>query len=167
MLCSTSAPAELFSTPVFLPVSGTAEAVLLPEVGLIRKAGTFSGGLDCGGISAWVLRGEQGWGLSRGQAQRVALARVFLKDAPILLLDEPASGLDIENERLVMEAIDTLSIGRTVLLLTHRLTHIQTAQRVVVLAGGRIVEQGSYADLMKRPGIFRNLVEIDTTEAGQ
>lgn len=102
--------------------------------------------------------GEQGWGLSRGQAQRVALARAFLKDAPILLLDEPAAGLDMENERLVMQAIESLSGGRTVLLLTHRLDYIQKAQRIVVLDGGQFVEQGSYSDLMGRAGAFRKLV---------
>lgn len=108
-----------------------------------------------------TLVGEKGWGLSRGQAQRVALARAFLKDAPILLLDEPAAGLDVENERLVMETIATLAAGRTVLLITHRLAHIQAAQQIVVLAGGRFVEQGSYGELMDRPGVFRNLVELD------
>ncbi len=106
--------------------------------------------------------GDQGWGLSRGQAQRVALARAFLKDAPILLLDEPAAGLDMENERLVMQAIASLSGGRTVLLLTHRLDYIQTAHRIVVLSGGRFVEQGRYAELMGRPSLFRELVGVDT-----
>jgi len=114
-----------------------------------------------GGLDTKV--GEQGWGLSRGQAQRVALARVFLKDAPFLLLDEPAAGLDMENERLVMQTIEALSGGRTVLLLTHRLDHIQPAHRIAVLAGGRIVEQGSYAELMNRPGVFRNLAGFDKT----
>ena len=105
--------------------------------------------------------GERGWGLSRGQAQRVALARAFLKDAPILLLDEPAAGLDVENERLVMETIGTLAAGRAVLLVTHRLTHLQAAQQIVVLAGGRVVEQGSYGELMARSGVFSHLVELD------
>ncbi len=104
--------------------------------------------------------GEQGWGLSRGQAQRVALARVFLKNAPLLLLDEPAAGLDMENERMVMQAIDTLSQDRTVLLLTHRLGHIQSGQRIAVLAGGRIAQEGSYAELVHRGGTFRRLAGL-------
>lgn len=103
--------------------------------------------------------GEQGWGLSRGQAQRVALARAFLKNAPMVLLDEPAASLDMENERLVMQAIGTLSRDRTVLLLTHRLDHIQTADRIVVLDGGKFVEQGSFTELMDRSGYFRTIVE--------
>jgi len=102
--------------------------------------------------------GEQGWGLSRGQAQRVALARAFLKDAPLLLLDEPTAGLDMENEQLVMTAIDTLSEGRTVLLATHRLYHMKRAQRVVVLSAGKIAAEGSYDDLIDRFEWFRNLV---------
>lgn len=108
-----------------------------------------------------TLVGEQGWGLSRGQAQRVALARVFLKNAPILLLDEPAAGLDMENERMVMQAIDALSRDRTVLMLTHRLGHLQSGQRIAVLAGGRIADQGSYAELVDHDGPFRRLAGLD------
>jgi ATP-binding cassette, subfamily C, bacterial CydD len=105
--------------------------------------------------------GEKGWGLSRGQAQRVALARAFLKDAPLVLLDEPAASLDMENERLVMKAIEELTRDRTVLMLTHRLDPIQAAQRIVVLEDGRFVEEGSYSELMRQSGIFRNMVERD------
>jgi ATP-binding cassette subfamily C protein CydD len=101
--------------------------------------------------------GEQGLGLSRGQAQRVALARAFLKNAPILLLDEPTASLDPENEALVMAAIDALARDRTVLMATHRLGHVHTADRIMVMAGGRIVEHGSYADLMAAGGLFHQL----------
>ena len=108
------------------------------------------GGMD-------TLVGEQGMGLSRGQAQRVALARAFLKDAPILLLDEPTSGLDSENERLVMNALEKLSSGRTVLMLTHRLANIEKADRIMVLEEGKIVEQGTYAELIEAGGVFQRL----------
>ena len=101
--------------------------------------------------------GEQGAGISRGQAQRVALARAFLKDAPLLLLDEPTAGLDAENESLVMEALNTLSRGRTVLMLTHRLTNIKHVDRILVLENGCIVEQGKYTELMAAGGIFHRL----------
>ena len=110
------------------------------------------GGLD-------TLVGEQGLGLSRGQAQRVALARAFLKDAPILLLDEPTSGLDSKNERLVMSALEKLSSGRTVLMLTHRLANIEKADRIMVLEEGRIVEQGTYAELIEAGGVFQRLAQ--------
>jgi len=106
-----------------------------------------------------TLVAERGFGLSRGQAQRVALARAFLKDAPILLLDEPTSGLDIANEALVMQTLNELSQGRTVLMLTHRLTNIKHADRILVLENGCIVEQGKYAELMLAGGIFHRLAE--------
>jgi ATP-binding cassette subfamily C protein CydD len=102
--------------------------------------------------------GEQGVGISRGQAQRVALARAFLKDAPLLLLDEPASGLDSENESLVMAALKELGHGRTVLTLTHRLTNIRHADRIIVLEDGRVVEEGSYDELINAGGMFHRLV---------
>jgi len=108
-----------------------------------------------GGLETRV--GEQGAGISRGQAQRVALARAFLKDAPILLMDEPTAGLDIENETLVMDAINRLSQGRTVLMLTHRLTNIKQADRILVLKNGCVVEQGNYSELMDADGLFSKL----------
>ena len=103
--------------------------------------------------------GEQGWGLSRGQAQRVALARVFLKDAPILLLDEPTAGLDVDTAQSVMQTIASFSKNRTVLLITHRLDQLQTAHRIIVMAEGRLVDQGSYTELMNRPGGFREAID--------
>jgi ATP-binding cassette subfamily C protein CydD len=104
-----------------------------------------------------TLIGEQGLGLSRGQAQRVALARAFLKDTSVLLLDEPTAGLDTENERLVIKALEKLTQGRTVLLLTHRLNNIQQADRILELENGLIVEQGTYEELMSRGGAFYRL----------
>jgi ABC-type multidrug transport system fused ATPase/permease subunit len=102
--------------------------------------------------------GEQGFGLSRGQAQRVALARTFLKDSPLLLLDEPTAGLDAENEALVINSLETLSRGRTVLMLTHRLTNIRQASRIMVLEEGRIVEQGTYNELTAAGGRFNRMI---------
>ena len=110
------------------------------------------------GLNAPV--GEHGFGLSRGQAQRVALARAFLKGAPLLLLDEPAAGLDVENEALILSALKTLSRGRTVLMLTHRLTHIREMSRILVLEKGRIVEQGAYAELTAAGGRFHRMVNL-------
>jgi ATP-binding cassette subfamily C protein CydD len=101
--------------------------------------------------------GEQGVGLSRGQVQRVALGRVFLKNAPVLLLDEPCAGLDAESERLVTRAIESLRAGRTVLTVTHRLADAHRADRIFVLEEGRIIEEGSPADLMAAGGPFQRL----------
>jgi len=81
--------------------------------------------------------GEHGAGLSAGQRQRIALARAFLRDAPLLLLDEPTAGLDAESEAAVLAAIERLSAGRTVLLVAHRAASVRSAERVVVLHAGR------------------------------
>lgn len=102
--------------------------------------------------------GEKGHRLSRGQAQRVALARAFLADAPLLLLDEPTAGLDSDSERLVAAAIDVLSRGRTVLMVTHRQAHLRVADRVLTLAQGTIVEDGGYKDLMAARGPLFHLL---------
>ena len=102
--------------------------------------------------------GEHGFGLSRGQAQRVALARAFLKNAPLLLLDEPTAGLDAENEALIINAIKSLSRGRTVLMSTHRLTNIQQMDRIMVIENGHIIEQGTYTELTAAGGRFPQFV---------
>ena len=109
-----------------------------------------------GGLDTSV--GEHGFGLSRGQAQRVALARAFLKDAPLLLLDEPTAGLDAENEALVIDALQSLARGRTVLMSTHRLTNIKQADRIMVIGNGRTIEQGTYAELTAAGGRFHRMV---------
>ena len=103
--------------------------------------------------------GEKGHRLSRGQAQRVALARAFLADAPVLLLDEPTAGLDAANERLVVEAIDRLSHGRTVIMVTHRMANVRDNDRILTLAGGGIAEDGCYRDLMAARGPLFNLLQ--------
>jgi ATP-binding cassette subfamily C protein CydD len=103
--------------------------------------------------------GEKGRRLSQGQAQRVALARAFLADAPLLLLDEPTAGLDTTNERLVAEAIDVVSRGRTVIMVTHRMAHIRDADRVLTIADGGIAEDGCYHDLMAAQGPLFKLLQ--------
>jgi subfamily B ATP-binding cassette protein MsbA len=101
--------------------------------------------------------GERGVRLSGGERQRVAIARAFLKDAPILILDEATSALDAATEARVVRSLDRLMAGRTVLIIAHRLSTIQRAGHVVVLAEGRIVEQGTHAILLARGGEYRRL----------
>lgn len=103
--------------------------------------------------------GERGMRLSGGQAQRIAIARAFLKDAPLLILDEPTSNLDPENERLVLDALRRLMQGRTVLMIAHRLQAVADFDRLIVLSVGRVVEQGTHTDLLARDGAYRALVE--------
>ena len=108
--------------------------------------------------------GERGMRLSGGEAQRLAIARAFLKDAPVVILDEPASHLDPESEERVEEALERLSEGRTVVVVAHRLGTARNADRVVVLDGGRVVEAGAHEELTGRGGLYARLVETSVRE---
>jgi ATP-binding cassette, subfamily B, bacterial MsbA len=103
--------------------------------------------------------GERGVGLSGGQVQRIAIARAFLKDPAILVLDEATSNLDARSERLVLEALDRLAQGRTTFIIAHRLQVARTADLIVDMQNGEIVEQGVHADLIKNGHAYRKLWE--------
>lgn len=100
---------------------------------------------------------EGGNNLSEGQKQRIALARAFLKNAPILLLDEVTSALDEESEKLVKDAIEELKKNRTVIMVAHRLSTIASADKIIVLDNGRIIEEGRHEQLLRNDGIYANL----------
>jgi ATP-binding cassette subfamily B protein len=111
-----------------------------------------------------TLLGERGITLSGGQRQRIAIARAILRDAPLLLLDEATSALDAENERLVQTALANLMVGRTTLVIAHRLATIQRLKRIVVLEEGRVVAEGSHADLVERGGLYARLARLQFSE---
>jgi ATP-binding cassette subfamily B protein len=109
--------------------------------------------------------GEGGARLSGGQRQRVAIARALLRDAPILLLDEATSALDAESERLVQDALERLMASRTTIVIAHRLATVRAASRIVVMDGGRIVEEGSHAALIGAGGLYARLASLQFHDA--
>ena len=104
--------------------------------------------------------GERGVTLSGGQRQRIAIARAILRDAPVLLLDEATSALDAESETLVQEALEKLMQGRTTLVIAHRLATVLKADRILVMDGGQIVEEGTHESLVKQGGVYARLAKL-------
>jgi ATP-binding cassette, subfamily C, bacterial CydCD len=164
-------PAPLRGTVRELLVMGVTDGTVeeraiegaLRAVGLDREVGALPDGLD-------TLVGPAGRGLSAGQRRRLALARSLLRPAGLVVLDEPTSDLDVESERHVRTALEALGGSRTVVVLTHRVSLAATADRVVVLEDGRVVDDGSPAELLRSHGAYADLVAasrpLDPAEVG-
>ncbi|MGO2478171.1 MAG: ATP-binding cassette domain-containing protein, partial [Pseudoalteromonas sp.] len=112
-----------------------------------------------------TLLGEHGEGLSGGQRQRIALARAFLKNAPILVLDEPTAHLDSQTETLINNAINDYAKTHLVLVIAHRLSTVKHAKAIYVLQNGQLIEQGNYATLIKHQGPFHRLITANGVQS--
>jgi ABC-type multidrug transport system fused ATPase/permease subunit len=104
--------------------------------------------------------GERGVSLSGGERQRISIARAFLKDAPILILDEPTSSIDSRTEAVILAALERLMVGRTTLMIAHRLSTVRNADRILVIDDGRIVERGTHSELLETDGLYRQLHQM-------
>jgi ABC-type multidrug transport system fused ATPase/permease subunit len=111
--------------------------------------------------------GERGAQLSGGERQRIAVARAFLKDAPILILDEPTSSIDSKTEAVILDALDRLMVGRTTFLIAHRLSTIRRADIILVLDQGRLVENDTHDNLLRSGGLYKQLYEMQTRSTGR
>lgn len=110
--------------------------------------------------------GDGGATLSGGEKQRISIARAMLKDAPIVILDEATASVDPENEHLIQQAISALTHGKTILIIAHRLATIENADQILVVDHGEIVQNGTHAELLKKPGIYQNFVSIRQQSEG-
>lgn len=110
--------------------------------------------------------GENGAKLSGGERQRISIARALLKDAPIVLLDEATASLDVENETKVQGALSHLLAGKTVLVIAHRMRTVEAADKIIVLADGRVAEEGTPAELMNKNGLYHRMVDLQRQSAG-
>jgi ABC-type multidrug transport system fused ATPase/permease subunit len=110
--------------------------------------------------------GERGAQLSGGERQRICVARAFVKDAPILILDEPTSSIDSKTESTILDSLERLMAGRTSFMIAHRLSTIRRADKIVVIDRGRIVEQGTHSELLAREGLYRQLHDAQTRGRG-
>lgn len=110
--------------------------------------------------------GENGAKLSGGERQRISIARALLKDAPIVLLDEATASLDVKNETRVQGALSRLLVGKTVLVIAHRMRTVEAADKIIVLADGRVAEEGTPAELMNKNGLYHRMVDLQRQSAG-
>ena len=119
-----------------------------------------SGKSTCARLAARLWDAESGTVSVGGERQRISIARALLKDAPIVLLDEATASLDVENEMRVQEALSRLLVGKTVIVIAHRMRTVEAADKVVALDGGHAVEQGALAQLMEQGGLFARMVGL-------
>lgn len=113
-----------------------------------------------------TMIGENGSELSGGERQRISIARAFLKDAPIILLDEATASLDVDNETMIQESLSRLIRNKTVMIIAHRMRTVADSDKIVVLKDGVVAEQGSPAELSRKNGIYQHMMETQMQAAG-
>ena len=151
---------ELFYAPIWQNIAygqpdASREAIV--RAAQLAQAHEFIEALPAGYDT---MVGQGGLTLSGGQRQRLGIARAMVRDAAILILDEPSSGLDSESERLVFEGLDRLLAGKTTFVIAHRLSTIQKASLILVIDQGRIVERGTHDELLARNGLYAQLQRL-------
>ncbi|ANF54748.1 ABC transporter [Brevundimonas naejangsanensis] len=155
-----SQEAPLFSGSALENIRFGREAATLEEARAVAAEAQALGFIDALPEGFDTPLGERGKSLSGGQRQRLAIARALVREAPILLLDEATSALDAENERLVQAALDQAMSERTTLVIAHRLATVLRADRIVVMDGGQVVEQGTHAELTAKGGLYARLAKL-------
>ena len=155
----------LFSTTLRENIAYGRPDATLEEVVAAAKAAQIHDFIESLPQGYDTVVGERGVGLSGGQKQRIAIARALLTDAPILLLDESTSAVDVATERLIQQAWDRLMAGRTTFIIASRLSTVRKADLVLVLEGGRIAAQGTHEDLIRRDGLYRRIYELQLRPA--
>lgn len=155
-----SQEAPLFSGSALENIRFGREAATLEEARAVAAEAQALGFIDALPAGFDTPLGERGKSLSGGQRQRLAIARALVREAPILLLDEATSALDAENERLVQAALDQAMSERTTVVIAHRLATVLRADRIVVMDGGQVVEEGTHAELTARGGLYARLAKL-------
>jgi ATP-binding cassette subfamily B protein len=157
--------AALFSGSAAENIAYGRPAACLPEIEAAARAAEAEGFIlrRAGGYQAEL--GPRAKQLSGGERQRLALARALLRDAPVLLLDEATSALDAENERLVQSALDAARAGRSTLIIAHRLATVVRADRIIVMEGGRLVEEGRHGELLAKGGLYARFAALQFQSA--
>ena len=136
------------------PYLGFSRRMTAQDTAAVEQAMRRTGTLD------WANRDVQA--LSGGERQRISIARAILKDAPVILLDEATASLDVENETAAQAALSGLIRDKTVLIIAHRMRTVMNADQIVLLSGGRVVEMGSPAELLKKNGLFRHMAQLQS-----
>jgi len=151
---------ELFSGPLVENIRYGKLDATMPEIVDAAKAANAHDFIERLPRAYETVLGEGGAQLSVGERQRICVARAFLKDAPILILDEPTSSIDSKTESVILDALDRLSTNRTTFVIAHRLSTIRHADLILVVDGGRIVERGTHQELLAQKGLYRQLYDV-------